>query len=1099
MEEILHQAERLEKECDWLGAAESYERALKLLSENDFSNKGEAYERLGYAFYRAAFQAESNDEFRQRLRQAIEDYDKARELYQKLSEPKKTGIVLRCDAMNAYMGYWLASDASEKKKLLEECWRLTKRALEAFEGAGASLDYGKTYNMLSVSPLFEFTFESDFQARVRVMKETVEYGEKAIKFLSASDDVSELARAYAKTVVCLNVFGYYCQDIRDRDPYFQKGLGYWHKAKELSEQIAITESLYPVFGGQPIFGLDGSDEAMSNYNNGLEYANKARDRFFVGCALDWLAYHTIWKRRRFEDKDEIAQFIKTANRYAQDAKDQFSKISFISPRADAFWVEAPFIESAWMLADIETDVEKTRDLLEEGRKAAPDMLRKAENSGYPEAITYAHDQFSRILEHFARIETNREEKKRFLEQALQHRKEGAARTEQITPFNYWNRGYQQAAVARIKSDLAEVAEDNDAEKSLLQEAALAMDGGLKLMIEEVIFFESERPNLTYTGRALLGVWQSGYGELLNRLHRLTLNRDYLENAVEAFREAIEQYQKFNLRSRMAECYWKIAQAYGGMDEHSNASQYFSSASNEYKGAAESIPQLKGFYQDHACYMAAWSEIEKAKHHHKRQEYGLAMEHFQNAANMHKSLKQWSYLAPNYSAWAQVERAEELSRKDQCEEAHQAFEQATRLFEESKKSIQDGLVKIEDADEKQMATQLINATGIRREYCKARIDIEEAKILDKKGDHCASSEKYCSAATTLQKITQTAESEQEKKEFSLITTLSQAWAKMTLAEAQESPNLYMEAGQLFEQAKELSPDEKTRMLASGHSRFCRALEAGTRFADTKDKVLHAAFMENLENASNYYVRAGFRTASEYAKATRLLFDAYVHMDNAQKEGDPEKKAKIYTMADKILQTSASSFMKAEHPEKREQVQRLLEKVKEEQELALSLSDVLHAPSIISTTTAFSTPIPTKEEAVGLERFEHADVQANLIIRQKELKIGENLSVELELVNAGKGSALLIKVTEIVPKGFDVAEKSENCRVEDSYINLKGKRLDPLKTEEVELVLKPTLQGTFSLKPTVLYLDEDGEYKSHEPEPAVIVVKELGIKGWLKGER
>jgi hypothetical protein len=45
----------------------------------------------------------------------------------------------------------------------------------------------------------------------------------------------------------------------------------------------------------------------------------------------------------------------------------------------------------------------------------------------------------------------------------------------------------------------------------------------------------------------------------------------------------------------------------------------------------------------------------------------------------------------------------------------------------------------------------------------------------------------------------------------------------------------------------------------------------------------------------------------------------------------------------------------------------------------------------------------------------------------------------------------------------------------------------------------VQGTFSLKPTLLYLDENGKYKSHEPEPVTIIVKELGIKGWLKGER
>jgi len=264
-------------------------------------------------------------------------------------------------------------------------------------------------------------------------------------------------------------------------------------------------------------------------------------------------------------------------------------------------------------------------------------------------------------------------------------------------------------------------------------------------------------------------------------------------------------------------------------------------------------------------------------------------------------------------------------------------------------------------------------------------------------------------------------------------------------------------------------------------------------------LHTLATQHLESAANYYLKAGFKSASEYAKATGLLFDAYVHMDNAKKEGDIEKKAKLYAMADKVLQTSASSFMRAEHPEKSEQVQSLLEKVREERELAASLTEILHAPTIVSTTTSFVTPTSTKEEAVGLERFEHADVQANLIVTHKELRVGESLDVELEFVNAGKGSAILTKVTEIVPKGFEVVEKPENCRVEDSHINLKGKRLDPLRTKEVKLVLKPTLQGTFSLKPTVPYLDDNGKYKSHEPEPVTIVVKELGIKGWLKGER
>jgi hypothetical protein len=399
----------------------------------------------------------------------------------------------------------------------------------------------------------------------------------------------------------------------------------------------------------------------------------------------------------------------------------------------------------------------------------------------------------------------------------------------------------------------------------------------------------------------------------------------------------------------------------------------------------------------------------------------------------------------------------------------------------------------------MATGIIKVSGLRKEYCDARVAVEDAKILDKKGDHFGSSRKYGAAAEIFEKICQTLELENERKEFQSIINLSRAWQKMMLGDARTSPESYLEASVLFEKASKESDSEVTSLLALGHSRFCKALEAGTKFADTRDATMHTAAVKHLESAANYYAKAGFQNASEYAKATGLIFDAYSQMDNAKEERDLEKKAKLYMMAEKILQTSAGSFMKAEHPEKREQVLRLLEKVREEKELVLSIAEVLHTPSIVSTTTSFNAPTPTSEKAVGSERFEHADVQASLIVREKELKIGEKLSIELELVNAGKVSALLTKVTGIIPEGFEVAEKSETCRVEDSYINLKGKRLDPLKTEEVKLVLKPTVQGTFSLKPTVFYLDENGKYKSHEPEPVMIVVRELGIKSWLKGER
>jgi hypothetical protein len=707
-----------------------------------------------------------------------------------------------------------------------------------------------------------------------------------------------------------------------------------------------------------------------------------------------------------------------------------------------------------------------------------------------------HGVLGSLLVSLAKTETNLEEKRKLLESAVEHIKESMELREQLERFLYWNLGGTWRSLANLKAELSELETDGEKKKNMLGEAVLYQERGLQLCIKYSSHSE-KKGNLSFSGA--LGYGQYVYGQVLDRLYGLTHDDVVQRKALKAFKDSAESFQKLNLVSHVAESCWKVARGYDALGEHLKAAEYFNLASDNYKHAAEKIPQLKDFYHGHAGYMQAWSEIETARDHHERQEYDLAKEHFEKAADLHRLLKQRCYLAPNYFAWTRLEEAEELSRKEQTAEAVKAFENVVNLFIESKKSLQTQLDKIEDPDERQMAVNMVKATDIRREYAAARIAVEEARILDKKGDHYRSSEKYGSAAEAFENIGKSLESEQERREFRLIVALSKAWQKMTLAEAEASPALYVEASKLFEEAREFSPNEKTKMLLLGHSRFCKALEAGTEFADSRNMNMYYDAVRYLESAAGYYVKAGFPKASEYSEATKLLFDAYMHTESAGRESDPEKKVKLYAMAEKVLQTSAGSFLRAEHPEKREQVLGLLEKVKKEQEVATSLMEVLHAPAIVSATTSFSTPAPTREQAVGSERFEHADIQANLIIRQKELKIGENLHIELELVNAGKGSALLTKVTEIIPKGFELAEKPEAFRVEDSYLNLKGKRLDSLKTEEVKLVLKPTVQGSFSLKPTVLYLDENGKYRSHEPEPVMIVVKELGVKGWLKGER
>lgn len=1085
---ILGLAVGQENQYDWLGAAEFYKKALGLVSEQDFSSRGEICERWGYALYRAAFQVETVDEFRERLQKAIVDYEKAKESYGKMNHSPKKGGALRCDAMIAYMRYWLALEVPEKKRLLDKCWELTNEALKTFEEAGKVLEYGKTYSQLASSAFLGYSLEWNFQAGEKVIREAMERGEKTITLLGSADDAWELARAYVKTAFYVTAFGlYFVPSIDERDRCRKKGQDYWQKACKMSEEAAFLELAATSGGTGDEMGW-GTDEILVHFERALSSAKKTNDKYMIGTAMDWLAYACQWKAIGVEDPSKSAEYATRTLQYAEDAQRQFSAISFVSPRGDQAWTAAPKADYYWALARLEIDLVKRRDLLKKAVEEASRALVLAESSGYPGVISYADHTLSFYLERSAQIQVSLQDKKKLLEKALEHRKENIRINEQRFPFHYGNRGVAWCYLAHLQGLIANVEEEPQKQKSMLEEAASNMEHGLQLCIKGTLCAEDiER-----------GYLQLRYGELLRRLYGLTKDDEYQRKSIKSFEEGARSFQKIDMVSYAAECYWKAANGYDALGEHTMAAESFGMASGNYKGAAQKIPQLSAFYQDHVLYMQAWSEMEKARHHHKRQEYGLAKGHFEKAADLHRLLKQWNYLAPSLSAWAEVEHAEELSRAEQGEEALKTFEQATSLFNEAGKSLQTQLDKIEDVDEKQMATTMLKANDLRHAYCRARIVLEEAKLLDRKGEHYLSAERYGALSGTLEKMIEELDSEQDRREIKYILTLSRAWQKMAQAEAEVLPKYYGEASQLFEEAKELGSSEKEKMLLLGHSRFCRALEAGTRFFDTRDTATYAAAMQHLESAADYYLRADFQNASEYVKATRLLLDAYVQMDDALREKDLEKKAKLYVIVEKLLQGSAAAFAKTEHSSKRLQVLKLLENVREKRQLTASLAEVLYAP-IIASTTAFATPAPTSEKAVGLERLDHAEVQANIVASRKELRVGENLNLDIELANAGKGSALLSRIEETIPEGFETAEKPEMYRVEHNDLNMKGKRLDPLKTEEVRLVLKSKRQGIFHIRPKILYLDENGESKSHEPTPITVIVKELGIKGWLRGER
>jgi hypothetical protein len=1085
---LMDHAIELENSYDWLGAAEIYGKVIESVPRQESRRIGDLHERKAYALYKAAFQSDSNPMFAERLSRSIECYGTASEWYRKGSDRGNEAIALRCDAMAEYLGFWRASDPEEKKRLVGEAWELTKKALASLRSPGDAVDFCITYNQLMSSAIELMDYMWDHEAMVPVIKELMKFGEHAVGHVTELADPRARALTYVRASLALERYAVEFVGVKEGLKIDRVSRELWDKAKALSEETTFCETVR--FNDMP--SPSDLQEVARMLVAAIEHGRRANDRLVIGSALDWQAQKAYYKVVEAASSDEMDAAAALSSELCKKAQKEYDVIGYYAPSVTWVWPGCP---DPWVYAHqswYSSDPKRKRAFAEKALECRPRLREVLSASGRPDAIADADLIISIALGSMAKTETDLETRKQLLGEALEMGSASGEMWERRHPVYCGPRSFNTNILADFEFELASLEKEPGRRAELLRKARARKQRAIELVLEFL-----EDPAVHGPGNITLGgIWHSGLGAFASSLYELTHDRKDLEEAIRAYEDSAEMFARAGQPSRCAESHWRAAQAFDVIGEHMKSSERFATASESYKLAAKELPRLKDLYEDHSLYMQAWAEIERARYNHAKQDARAAKESYEKASRLHEATERWAFLAPNYMAWAEVENGESLSRKEQSNEAVLAFGRAAKLFSETKESLKKQLGKIRNEDEREAVDKLIKAADLRREFCKGRMALEEARVLDRQGDEYGSCAKFGSAAETFERLRTNLDSDQDRLEIQFVTTLSKAWQTMAKAETDSSPELYEAASALFEQAKDLSVGERAKLLALGHSRFCRALAAGMRFADTGEASLHAVATQNLESAAKHYLKAGLANDSEYAKASKLLFDAYFYMDRASREENQEKKAKLYAMTEKVLEASASAYSKADYPKKRDQAKKLLEKVRGERELAVTLMEVLHAPDAGANTMGVVGP--TLETAAGLERFEHANVQAVLIARPKESFVGESVNLEIELVNAGRAAAQLTKVEEAVPRGFDLKEVPGECKLEEGCLNMRGRRLDPLKTHDVRLVLKPTVKGRFRLTPRIMYLDESGKYKSCEPEPVEITVKELGISGWIKGQ-
>jgi KaiC/GvpD/RAD55 family RecA-like ATPase/tetratricopeptide (TPR) repeat protein len=1079
---LLKQAEQKEKICLWLEAAQLYEKAATLNSEK--AEHAELIESAGYSLSRASQQAETLLEFKERRIAAVRAYMKASELFTQCGEEKRAKSN-ECRMLADYNAAWLASDPSEKKKTLCDCVSFGRKSAALYKETSDKSSYGRVCTNL-LRCFFDMLYiASDSKEMTETAQNGIEYADKAVRALSKPECRELLLEAYSLASL-QSWYAVICEESDKSAELTRRSVSFSEKALKLSTStndpylVAVSNWAAAI---ATLFFTENASASFECARKMNEQAKLAKDSYLVGVSYYVLAQVTNWMAVRETDSNKKRELFNQVIEYAKNAT------RYLQPLSQDFFVAQVQHFNAESLAILarsaEVDSKEKRTILEKAVDIGRAGVNNATRSGSPDAIGVTLHALSKTLQFYSNLEAKRNAKITLLEEALVHRQGYNEIVQKAFPSNDWIVGVGKSYAGLIKRDLAELeTEPNEKKKRLLSAIADMMEGVSRC---SKAILQRPIPTLIMT----VGGFEEGLADVLCRLYRLSKDDALLSNALEAYQNAAQDFKKINAPNRAAECYWRIAMNQNRLGDYSKASDSFMSAFKEYESAAKLLPDFARFYLDYAAYMKAWSKIEKATLAHKQERYSDAVRYFQRVSSVLKRSKLWSYFAPNSMAWSLLERGEDLSRNEKTRESLKAFNKAAELFKRARRVFEKTISHIKSPDEKEKAIELSKACIRRTDYCLARERIEAAKIDDRNGKHVDSAIKYDSAAYILERMLESGENQTERREIAPLAYMVRAWQRMKMADARASPELYSQASQLFSEARKHGLEGRQILLASGNSAVCKALEHGTLFEEKREKIQFLKAKKYLESASNFYLKAGVENASAWTIATEILLDAYNYLTEAETEANVSNKSKTLALAEKCLEQSAKLYESANHVGRRGEVLRIIAKVKQKREFTLSLRELLIMPGEASTTKAIPAPGPTIEEPVGLQKFERELIQVNLVAVKKDILAAENFSVELHVANLGKAPAFLTKVECMLPERFEACDESEMYTIENHDLNMKGKRLDPSKSETFKIGLRSLDKGVFEITPKIICVDETGRQVLCEPEPLSLSVTEFAF--------
>ncbi len=708
------------KKYEWMSAAGSYKQALEEQPHNGTIDNTSLIKLLASSYFKGAFQARNREEFKQRMQLAESSYERARVLYETAGSE---ALSKRSKARSLFADYWMKDKAEERRSLMANILSLTDEFVPVLERQGNTELCAETHKDL-LTFLVEASFlalTTDGKGGKELFERTQQLGEKVADEFALLDNQAGRLEALCLTLWLLSRLYQLLLEPSEVEEVVKKAKILARQINDASEKIGTP---YALCLANQALGMMATtieadySKAIHMLEAGWSAAEKTQDSLLIGRVADDFGFpvqNGVWAE---DDVDKRRHLLQKGFEFNSIG---IKNLEISLDGANLGGVYGGYAQSLNLLA---TFVEN-----EPGEKKQ--VLRKAIEIGrkglvYRDFAPWAGSGLCRAPFFLATMDVAPEEKARLLREALPLSEE-VVRVSDLSFPNSWVRGSHRNYLALTKAELSTIEQNPEVKVGLLKGALLDMQQCIDLVTRWETTREKSHLN------PALAQYNEWYGDTFLRLYTLTGEAQAAQGAVQAYQEAISYRRKLDHVAAAAAVRWKMAKTFDEIGGHKEASDAFRRAAEDYRLGARKIPASASIFGEIASYMDAWALIEEARADHNEEQYALAAEKYTKAASILQQTDRWEFLSKHYTACSFLEAGEAQSPQEKQGGVVDSFTLAATTFQQTRGELEKKLPVTQGPQELQELRDWISISQGRERYCLGRIELEEAKELDRKGE------------------------------------------------------------------------------------------------------------------------------------------------------------------------------------------------------------------------------------------------------------------------------------------------------------------------------------------------------------------------------